>query len=94
MVMWRDVERCRALSSVVESNLIMVKIVELRCSTFLLFEVLSSVVECCRVLLSVVECVWPGALDSAELTHVHLIIFPTTLSEGLCQARILRNSAI
>ena len=45
------VERCRAFSSVVESNLLYVKIVEGRCSTFLLFEVLSSVV----------DCVWPGA---------------------------------
>ena len=49
-------ECCRALSSVVESNLIKVKIVERRRSTFLLFEVLSSVV----------ECVWPGARLSAR----------------------------
>ena len=42
------------MSSVVESNLIQVKIVERRCSTFLLFEDLSSVV----------ESVWPGAQPS------------------------------
>ena len=70
MVMSSVVERCRALSSVVESNLIKVKIVDRRCSTFLLFEVLSSAFG--QVL--------DFPLDIAELTHVQLIIFPTKIA--------------
>ena len=51
------------MSSVVDSNLMKVKIVERQCSTFLLFE----------VLLIVVEQVLDFPLDIAELTHVNLI---------------------
>ena len=55
------------MSSVVESNLIKVKIAERRCSTSLLFE----------VLLSAFGQVLHFPLDIAELTHVHLTIFST-----------------
>ena len=54
------------ISSVVESNLIKVKIVERMCSTFLLFEVF-------RVLSSAFGHVLDFPLDIAEVGHVHLI---------------------
>ena len=54
------------MSRVVESNLIQVKIVEQRCSTFLLFE------KCCQMLLSAFGQMLNFPLDNAEPADVPL----------------------